>query len=349
MASSVKALQNKAGKAFLEAKNRQELEGIFKQYLGPKGELTLILRSLGKLSKQKRVKLGKDANETKNALLELFEAQEKKLQKAGAKPAQDWLDITAPGTKIESGHLHPVTLVQRRAEAIFRSMGFEIAKGPEIESEWYNFDALNIAKDHPARDMWDTFWLKQPEEVQKQKAKSQRSLLRTHTSPVQIRYMETHQPPLRIISPGRCFRYEATDASHETNFYQLEGLMVGKDVTASNFKAVIQEFLSRLFAKPVAIRLRPTYFPFTEPSFEVDASCVICGAKGCSVCGGDGWLELMGAGMVHPNVLKAVGYNPKDWQGFAFGVGLDRLAMLKYKVNDLRLFFSGDLRFLQQF
>ncbi|MDO8577444.1 MAG: phenylalanine--tRNA ligase subunit alpha [Candidatus Wildermuthbacteria bacterium] len=342
MALNIKTLQSKAKKDFLEAKNGQELEGIFKQYLGPKGELTLILRSLGKLSKQKRVKLGKAANETKNALIELFETQEKKLQKAGVKQTQDWLDITAPGTKIESGHLHPVTLVQRRAEAIFRSMGFEIAQGPEIESEWYNFDALNIAKDHPARDMWDTFWLK-PENLK------QRLLLRTHTSPVQIRYMETHQPPLRIISPGRCFRYEATDASHETNFYQLEGLMVGKDVTASNFKAVIQEFLSRLFAKPVAIRLRPTYFPFTEPSFEVDASCVICGAKGCSVCGGDGWLELMGAGMVHPNVLKAVGYNPKDWQGFAFGVGLDRLAMLKYKVNDLRLFFSGDLRFLQQF
>ncbi|MBI2642461.1 MAG: phenylalanine--tRNA ligase subunit alpha [Candidatus Wildermuthbacteria bacterium] len=358
MPVSIKTLENKAKKALLAAKNTQELEAIFKQYLGSKGELTLVLRSLAKLPKTKRVSAGKAANAAKGILLAAFEAQKKKLQKAVSTQPKDWLDISVPGTKIEKGHLHPVTLTRRRAEDIFRSMGFAVAEGPEVETEWYNFDALNIAKDHPARDMWDTFWLK-PENPKSEipsldsrrggRNPKQRLLLRTHTSPVQVRYMETHQPPLRIIASGRCFRYEATDASHETNFHQLEGLMVGKDITASNFKAVIQEFLSRFFAKPVSIRLRPTYFPFTEPSFEVDASCVICGAKGCSVCGGDGWLELMGAGMVHPNVFKAVGYNPKDWQGFAFGVGIDRLAMLKYKINDVRLFMSGDLRFLQQF
>ena len=349
MALSVKMLENKAKKALLTASNSQELEAVFKQYLGSKGELTLVLRSLAKLPKTKRASAGKAANNAKGILLATFAAQKKKLQKAVSTQSKDWLDISVPGTKLEKGHLHPVTLARRRAEDIFRSMGFAVAEGPEVETEWYNFDALNIAKDHPARDMWDTFWLKQPEGVQKSKVKSQKFLLLTHTSPVQVRYMETHQPPLRIIASGRCFRYEATDASHETNFHQLEGLMVGKDITASNFKAVIQEFLSRFFAKPVSIRLRPTYFPFTEPSFEVDASCVICGAKGCSVCGGDGWLELMGAGMVHPNVFKAVGYNPKEWQGFAFGVGIDRLAMLKYKINDVRLFMAGDLRFLQQF
>ncbi|MDP2637264.1 MAG: phenylalanine--tRNA ligase subunit alpha [bacterium] len=342
MALSIQMLQNEAKKALLEAKNLKELEEVFKQYLGPKGGLTLVLRSLAKLPKAKRASAGKAANTAKDELLVAFEEQGKKLQKGSGAEAQGKLDVTAPGTKIALGHLHPITQVQRRAREIFRSMGFEVAQGPEIETEWYNFDALNIAKDHPARDMWDTFWLKP-------NTSKEKLLLRTHTSPVQIRYMETHQPPLRIISPGRCFRYEATDASHEFNFYQLEGLMVGKDVTASNFKAVIQEFLTRLFAKPVTVRLRPTYFPFTEPSFEVDASCVICQAKGCSVCGGDGWLELMGAGMVHPNVLKAVGYDPRDWTGFAFGVGIERLAMLKYKVNDIRLFFSGDLKFLQQF
>ena len=342
MALNVKTLENRAKKTLLEAQDLEQLEGLFKQHLGSKCELTLFWRSLAKLPKAKRKSAGKAANEAKATLSIVFEEQKKKLQKGSAQKGQEPFDVTAPGTRIERGHLHPITLVQRRAENIFRSMGFEIAQGPEIETEWYNFDALNIAKDHPARDMWDTFWLK----PQNQR---ERLLLRTHTSPVQIRYMESHEPPLRIISPGRCFRYEATDASHEFNFYQLEGLMVGKDVTASNFKAVIQEFLTRLFAKPVTVRLRPTYFPFTEPSFEVDASCVICQAKGCSVCGGDGWLELMGAGMVHPNVLKAVGYNPKDWTGFAFGVGIERLAMLKYRVNDIRLFFGGDLKFLQQF
>ena len=196
---------------------------------------------------------------------------------------------------------------------------------------------INIPKDHPARDAWDTFYLKNGE------------LLRTHTSPVQIRYMEKHQPPFRIIAPGRVFRHEATDASHETNFYHIEGLMVGKDVSTANFKAIVTEFFSRFFNKSVKTRLRPSFFPFTEPSFEVDISCLVCKGKGCSICSKTGWLELMGAGMVHPNVLKAGGINSKNWQGFAFGVGMDRLAMMKYKINDVRLFYSGDLRFLKQF
>ena len=238
-------------------------------------------------------------------------------------------------------------------------MGFTVAEGPEIETEHYNFDALNIPAEHPARDMWDTFWLRQ-NEIKIQSAgrrtklkNNERLLLRTHTSPVQIRYMETHEPPIRIISPGIVYRYEATDASHDIEFWQIEGLMVDKDVSAANFKAVIERFFSELFRRVVSIRLRPSYFPFVEPGFEVDISCAQCKGKGCSICGQSGWLEMMGAGMVHPNVFKAVGYNPSPLaggvQGFAFGMGLDRIAMMKYKIPDIRLMRSGDLRFLDQF
>ena len=238
---------------------------------------------------------------------------------------KDWFDVTAPGKKAVLGHLHPLTLVRRRVEEIFQSMGFSVIEGPEMETEWYNFDALNIPKDHPARDLWDTFYLKNG------------LLLRTHTSPVQIRYMEKNQPPLRIIAPGRVFRHEATDASHEMNFYQAEGLMIGKDISVANLKAIIQEFFQRFFGKSTKIRLRPSYFPFVEPGFEVDMKR-----------GGD-WMEMGGMGMVHPNVLKNAGLNQQDWQGFAFGVGMDRLAMMKYKIDDIRLFYGGDLRFLDQF
>jgi phenylalanyl-tRNA synthetase alpha chain len=217
-------------------------------------------------------------------------------------------------------------------------MGFSVVEGPEIETEWYNFDALNIPKDHPARDLWATFWLK-----------NSKLLLRTHTTPVDVRYLEKNNPPLRIITIGRVFRHEATDASHEVNFNQIDGLMVGKEINVANFKAIIQEFFQEFFEKIIEIRMRPSYFPFTEPSFEVDMRCLNCRGKGCSTCQKIGWLEMMGAGMVHPNVFKAAGLNPKNWQGFAFGMGLDRLAMMKYKINDIRLFYSGDLRFLNQF
>ncbi len=279
------------------------------------------------------------------------------------------IDVTIPGEKLEKGHLHPITRVLQKSEEIFSSLGFKMVEGPEIETEWYNFDALNIPKNHPARDMWDTFWLKSRNDAEinaKERGKVQRNsafrvrrssalLLRTHTSPVQVRYMEKNQPPIRIIVPGRVFRYEATDASHEINFYHLEGLMVDKNITAANFKAVIEKFFQLFFQKNIKIRIRPSYFPFTEPSFETDISCMVCQGKGCSVCSQRGWVEVAGAGMVHPQVLKAGGLIPKSvnpktgWQGFAFGVGLDRLAMMKYKIDDVRLLYSGDLRFLTQF
>jgi len=328
------------GKKALEEINKVDdlnaLNSVFNRYLGKKGEITLILRSLKDISEKERKETGKIANQLKQEIERVIKAKQKSLQ-IGHSADEKWIDVSAPGRKLEIGHLHPLTLVKRQIEDIFQSMGFTVIGGPEIENEWYNFDALNVPKDHPARDLWDTFYLKN------------RLLLRTHTSPVQIRFMEKNNPPFRVIAPGRCFRHEATDASHEFNFYQVEGLMVGKDVSVANLKAVISEFLSRFFGREIKVRLRPSYFPFVEPGFEVDIGCVVCQEKGCSVCSQTGWLELMGAGMVHPNVLKAGGLNPKNCQGFAFGVGYDRLAMMKYKVGDIRLFFNGDLRFLNQF
>lgn len=347
MATNFKILGTEAKKAIQSAKTLKELEGIFRLYLGKKGQLTLLLKSIPKLKRTERAQIGKDVNNLKDTLTSLFKAQKEALKTENYKlQTDDWLDITIPGKKIAQGYLHPLTQVQRKAQEIFRSMGFAVAEGPEVESEWYNFDALNMPPDHPAREMWDTFWLKQEKRSRNTK---ENFLLRTHTSPVQIRYMQKHNPPLRIIAPGRVFRYEATDARHQINFYQLEGLMIERHVSIANFRAMIQEFYQKFFEKKITIRLRPSYFPFTEPSFEVDMTCVVCNQKGCSSCGHSGFMEMMGAGMVHPNVFKAAGYNPKNWQGFAFGMGIDRLAMMKYKVEDIRLFYSNDLRFLQQF
>ncbi len=322
-----------------EIKNLNELERFRIKYLGRKGIITAILRSLKDLSIKEKKYIGRAANLLKE---KLEEAMKEKIKKISAQDEvrqerqNDRIDITAPGIKLPQGHLHPITQVLRQVEEIFQSMGFKIIEGPDIETEYYNFDALNIPDEHPARDAWDTFWLKTKPE----------KLLRTHTSPMQIRYMEENNPPLRIIVPGRVFRYEATDSSHSHTFYQIEGLMVDKNlptgrqgVNVANFKAVIEEFFNRLFSKDIKARLRPGYFPFTEPSFEVD----IKGGRFKK------WLEIMGAGMVHPNVFKAAGYNPANWQGFAFGLGLDRIAMMKYGIDDIRLFYKGDLRFLNQF
>ncbi len=252
------------------------------------------------------------------------------------------IDVTAPGKKVGRGHLHPLTLVQKKATDIFSSMGFNIAEGPELETEYYNFDALNIPPNHPARDMHDTFWPRSPKQSGiSNKAPEENLVMRTHTSPVQIHYMETNMPPFRIIAPGRVFRYEATDATHEIQFYQLEGLMVGKNITLGNLKAVMETFFQKFFSasdgKKVEIRLRPSYFPFVEPGVEIDMKFK------------EKWMEIAGAGMVHPNVLENVKLDPREWQGFAFGMGIDRLAMIKYKIDDIRLFYSGDLRFIKQF
>lgn len=323
------------GKAFNEiekASNLKTLEEIRVKYLGRKGELTSVLKSLKELSLEERKKIGPEANNLKNELENLLD--EKKNIFDGDKVGDFLFDFTKPGKKIKRGHLHILTRVEEDIRRIFTSMNFSSIDGPEIESDHYNFDALNIPVNHPAREMWDTFWIKSDNSKN-----NPQFLLRTHTSPMQIRYMETHEPPFQIIVPGRVFRYEATDSSHEINFYQVEGLMVGSDVTLANFKFVVEEFFKKFFVgKSIEFRFRPSYFPFVEPGLEVDIKL-----------SGDKWLEVMGAGMVHRKVFDAVRYNPDQVQGFAFGMGLDRLAMIKYKIPDIRLFYSGDLRFIHQF
>jgi len=362
---NLKLFKKQAKKEIEKARDLKDLNEVFNKYLGKKGELTRILRSLEKLPKLRRAKIGSEVNKLKDFLKIRFDQRAEEIKEKIKKEAEarEWLDITLPGKRPLLGHLHPLTQVKRKVEEIFQSMGFSVVEGPEIETEWYNFDALNIPKDHPARDLWNTLWLKNKGLQPPRHPPSSRGggplaklLLRTHTSPVQIRYMEKNQPPLRIIVPGRVFRHEATDASHEINFYHIEGLMLSKDISVANFKAVISEFFKRFFNREIAIRMRPSYFPFVEPGFEVDIICLICGGKGCSACGQSGWMEMMGAGMVHPAVFKNSGlvptphqYSGGGWQGFAFGMGFDRLAMMKYKINDIRLFYSGDLRFLQQF
>ena len=240
----------------------------------------------------------------------------------------------------QKGHIHPISHIIQKTESIFRELGFAVATGPEVETEFYNFDALNIPAHHPARDMWDTFWL-QPE--------NSRKLLRTHTSPVQVRYTETHKPPIRIIVPGKVFRHEATDATHEAQFFQLEGLMIEEDVSLANLKYVLEYYFEKLLGAKTITRFRPSYFPFVEPGVEIDMSCFKCGGEGCSTCKETGWIEIMGAGMVHPKVLSAMGVDSKKYKGFAFGVGVDRLAMLKFSIPDVRMLYSGDLRVINQF
>jgi len=325
-------LKQKALSEIAQAQELKDLDVVYRRYLGRKEKLAKILHSLKDLSEQERKETGLAANQAKRELEEAIKDKRKEIQDAlpgGKTPpgGVNWIDVTAPGVRLKTGHLHPITLVQRQVEDIFQSMGFSVIDGPEVETEYYNFDALNIPPDHPARDLWDTFWLKDAN-----------LLLRTHTSPMQARYMEKNNPPLRIIVPGRCFRHEATDATHDAQFYQFEGLMVGESVSVANFKGIIEAFLKKFFGPETEVRLRPGYFPFVEPGFEIDAKR----KRGK-------WLEMMGAGMVHPKVFKAVGYNPKEVQGFAFGAGIDRLAMLKYKIDDIRLFYENDLRFLKQF
>jgi len=336
---SLNSIKKQAQKYIEKSRDLKELNDVFKEYLGKQGQLTLVLHSLQKLSGAERAKTGQAVNELKGLLKNDFDKKSLEIKQRIQKEAEDkeWVDITIPGKKPVFGHLHPLTLTRRNVEEIFQAMGFTVAEGPEMETAWYNFDSLNIPKDHPARDMWDTFWLKNG------------LLLRTHTSPVQARYMEKNNPPLRIIAPGSVFRHEATDSSHEFQLSQVEGLMVGKDISVANLKAVVGEFFRRFFGKDVKFRMKPDYFPFTEPSFDIGISCLVCGGKGCPACKKTGWMEVAGAGMVHPNVFKNSGLIPRDWQGWAFGFGLERLTMLKYKIDEIRLFRSGDLKFLKQF
>ncbi|MEK7576960.1 MAG: phenylalanine--tRNA ligase subunit alpha [Patescibacteria group bacterium] len=346
----------KSAKGGLERiENLKDLERFELEFFGRKqGKLTAILRSLSGLAEEKRKVLGAQANQFRQELEASLEKKRTALKKVHLERdlKRQRIDITRPGVRVSRGHIHPLTHIRLEAEKIFSSLGFGVVEGPDVETEYYNFDALNIPRDHPSRDLWDTFWLRRPKGVgapTKTSELQSKYLLRTHTSPVQIRYMESHNPPFRIIVPGKVFRHEATDASHDFEFWQLEGLMVGKDISVANLKYILNIFFQKLFGRDMTIRLRPSYFPFVEPGFEFDITCVACRGKGCAVCKQSGWLELGGAGMVHQKVFEAAGYVSGEFQGFAFGMGLDRLAMMKYKITDIRLFRGGDIRFLKQF
>ena len=322
-----------------DVKDMDALEQIRIKYLGKKGELTAVLKGMGKLSPEERPVIGALANEIRSKLE--GEIEEKKSQLAAkleeARLAKEVVDVTMPGNKPEIGRLHPLTQVMNTIKDTFIGMGFEIADGPEVELDYYNFEALNIPKDHPARDTQDTFYI------------SDDVVLRTQTSPMQIRVMENTKPPIRVIAPGRVYRSDSVDATHSPVFHQIEGLVVDKGVTMADLKGTLETFIHSLYGEDTKVRFRPHHFPFTEPSAEVDVSCFVCGGEGCSVCKGEGWIEILGCGMVHPKVLAKCGIDPEVYSGFAFGLGLERIAMRKYDINDLRLFTENDLRFLKQF
>lgn len=337
--ATISELHTAARTALEAASTLDALEAVRVEFLGRKGKLTEVSKGFGKVSPEERARGGKLLNAAKQELEASLEARKSALESVAqdARLEAEWFDITAPAPGVRPGHLHPVTQVQREIEELFVSLGFAVLDGPEVELEYYNFDALNIPADHPARDMQDTFWLKDGR------------LLRTHTSPVQVRAMERLKPPLKMIAPGRVFRNEEVDPSHEHTFYQLEGMMVDREVSVSHLVYFMKTLLSAIFHRDVTVRLRPGFFPFVEPGFELDIQCLICGGKGCPVCKQSGWVELLPCGLVHPAVLRYGGLDPDEWNGFAFGLGLTRLAMMRYGVDDIRLFSSGDLRFLNQF
>jgi phenylalanyl-tRNA synthetase alpha chain len=335
----VQQIQREAGEKVNQAGNLEELEQLKVKYLGRKGIVTSLLKNLKDFDASERPALGELSNRIKNQIDQSFQKRKDELlggQADQTKPGS-LFDYTLPGRKRWPGGLHPVTKVGQRIIEIFYGMGFEIAKGPDVETDYYNFAALNFPEDHPARDMQDTFYVKD------------KILLRTHTSPVQVREFEKRKPPVKIIAPGRCYRNEAINARSYCTFHQIEGFYVDKDVTFADLKGVLSAFVWELFGRDVCLRFRASFFPFTEPSAEVDISCFICGGKGCSVCKRSGWLEILGAGMIDPAVFEASGYDPEKYSGYAFGLGIERVAMLKYRIEDIRQFYENDLRFLKQF
>lgn len=338
MQDKISQIRSAALQTIADSQTLAALDEARIKYTGKKSELQELLKSLGSASPEERPKLGALVNEAKQAIDQALAERKIALQseEQSQKIAAEKLDITLPGKGIKRGHLHPLTQVMEEAKGIFIRMGFEIAEGPEVETEYYNFDGLNIPPHHPSRDMWATFYIK--DDV----------LLRTHTSPVQVRVMEKRKPPLAIIAPGRVYRRDS-DATHSPVFQQLEGFLVNDNVTFGDLKGTLTEFLRQMFGKEKNVRFRPSFFPFTEPSAEVDVECVMCEGKGCRLCKNTGWLEILGSGMIDPNVFKAVGYDPEKVSGFAFGMGIDRIAMLKYGIDDIRLLYENDMRFLEQF
>jgi phenylalanyl-tRNA synthetase alpha chain len=324
---------------FASAGSLEQLEETRIEALGRKGSLTQLTKDLGKLPPPDRARVGKLLNSVKQDLETAYEERKRRFEEAqlAERLSKEWIDVTLPAPGVRPGSLHPITQLQNEIEDLFTSMGFAVLDGPEVETEENNFDALNIPPTHPARDMQDTFWL------------SNGHLLRTHTSPVQVRGMRKLGPPLRMIAPGRVFRNEEVDASHEHTFYQLEGMMIDREVSVANLIYFMKTLLSAIFKREATVRLRPGYFPFVEPGFELDIHCLICDGVGCPVCKHSGWVELLPCGLVHPNVLRLSGIDPEEWGGFAFGLGLTRLAMMRYGIDDIRQLQGGDLRFLCQF
>jgi phenylalanyl-tRNA synthetase alpha chain len=322
----------------------EELEAVRVEVLGRKGVLAQLSKDMGKLSADERAARGKFINTAKQSLESAYESLKARFdgEALAWRLESEWLDLTVPAPAPKRGSLHPITQIQWEIEDLFRSMGFTVLDGPEVETEHHNFDALNIPPDHPARDMQDTFWVDTG-------SLEGHHLLRTHTSPVQVRGMEKLGPPLRMIAPGRVFRNESVDASHEHTFYQLEGMMIDRNVSVANLTYFMKTLLTAIFQRDVTVRLRPGFFPFVEPGFELDIECLICGGKGCPVCKQSGWVELLPCGLVNPKVLRMSGIDPNEWNGFAFGLGLTRLVMMRYAIDDIRWLQSGDLRFLRQF
>ena len=339
MKEQLNDIKKKAKEDILTAQTESELEEIRVKYLGKKGLLTGILRGMGKLSAEERPIIGALANSVRQDLENYIEQMRISIKKKELQERliDEKIDVTLPSKSKHIGKLHPITQIENRLKEIFLAMGFEVVEGPEVETSYNNFDALNASSDHPSRDYSDTFYI------------TPNTLLRTQTSPVQVRAMRNRKPPIRIISPGRVYRYDQVDATHSPMFHQIEGFVVDKNITMGDLKGTLANFATSFFGENTKTRFRPHNFPFTEPSAEVDVSCFICGGKGCRLCKGEGWIEILGAGMVHPNVLAGCGIDPDEYSGFAFGAGIERIVMIKYNINDMRLLFDNDLRFLQQF
>ena len=335
----LEAIRSRAAAELEQASDPQALETLRVKYLGKKGELTAILKQMGGLSAEERPVIGQLANEVRAFLEDVISRRAASLKAAELekKLEAEKLDVTLPGTHREIGHKHPLTVVLDELKEIFIGMGFDIVEGPEVEYDYYNFEALNIPKNHPARDTQDTFYI------------NDNILLRTQTSSVQVRVMEKQKPPIRVISPGRVYRSDAVDATHSPLFHQIEGLVVDKDVTFADLKGTLEIFVKQLYGEDSVVRFRPHHFPFTEPSAELDVQCFHCHGEGCRLCKGEGWIELLGCGMVHPKVLLGCNIDPEVYSGFAFGIGLERLVMRRYNIDDLRLFYENDVRFLKQF
>jgi phenylalanyl-tRNA synthetase alpha chain len=345
-------LNNQIEQDFAGVSSPEALEALRVKYLGRKGILAELTAGIANLPPSQKPQFGQQINQIKQKVTQLFEEKKQGFQDVTVTPAttKTQVDITSPGIAQDLGHRHLITQVIEEICDIFIRLGFVVAEGPEIETEFNNFTALNIPLEHPSRDMFDTFYLSISSGDKKQSTKrKERLLLRSHTSPVQIRVMQSRKPPLAVIVPGKVYRPDAVDASHSFVFHQIEGFMVDRHIGFADLKGILQLVAKSIFGDKINMRFRPHFFPFTEPSAEVDISCIICQGKGCSVCGRKGWLEILGSGMIHPNVFKQVGYNPKAYTGFAFGMGVERIAMLKYGINDIRLFFENDLRFLRQF